>query len=122
MSRSMHKQMSVAEHLLIVLLSGQFVSLDEITTTLQGKLVPNRIATYMWELKKLGAVIIRTKKGNKIEGYTLTNSPVMQTYLANRKAAGAHIPDLQLAPVTSNPVSEIVVASMSQLNQELVTA
>lgn len=112
MSRSMHKQMSVAERLLIVLLPGQFVSRDEITTTLQGKLVANRIATYMWELKKAGAVITRTKIGNKIEGYTLTNPEVMLQYLADRKTAGALIPDLQFAPVTSNPCSEVVTEDL----------
>lgn len=119
MSRSKHKQVSVPESVLIVLLSGKPVTLDEITTTLAGKIVPGRIATYMWVLKLHGAVITRTKVGNKIASYTLTNPEAMVAYLFARKTAGANIPDLpQFSAAT--PTSDL--AAVIEVAEDLVTA
>lgn len=64
MSGTLHKKMSVAEQILVVLMSGvglpmREVSHSEILGTLKGIVVPERIPTYMWELKKRGALITR---------------------------------------------------------------
>jgi hypothetical protein len=117
MSRAAHKQTSVAEQILVLLMSGRTITMDEIMITLAGKIVPQRIPTYMWELKKRGAVITRSKVGAKINGYTLSNPETMRQYILTRNAAGANIP---VAVVEKDAVVEAPV--VQEQTQELVTA
>jgi len=95
MSGTLHKKMSVAEQILVVLMMGpsmRTVSHSEILGTL-NLIAPERIPTYMWELKKRGALI--TRAGSKQNTtYTLTNRETMLAYLQGRRNAGAIVPDL----------------------------
>lgn len=72
------------EKLLLVLLSGQVVTPEEIQTLLKTELVWNRFSTYLWDMKKSGALIKKTKQGKKIVGYQLENVDAMRAYAVER--------------------------------------
>ena len=58
----------------IVDANGQAVSKDDIIAKLGKEIVPNRIPTYMWEIKVKAQVPIATlKNGRKVTGYFIEN-------------------------------------------------
>lgn len=113
MSGTLHKKMSVAEQILVVLMSGapggRPFSHGEILATLAGLVVPERMPTYMWELKKRGALI--TRQGTKPNVmYSLTNRETMVAYLQERRNAGAIVPDVTgLTPAVKPTVAAPLV-------------
>lgn len=82
--RGKNKKAGQPEKLLLVMLDGHEVPMDEIQTLLGSELVVARISTYFWELKKIGADIRRNRVGRKIVSYQLLNPEQMTTYARER--------------------------------------
>jgi hypothetical protein len=118
MSGTLHKKLSVAEQILVVLMSGspapRVVTHAELLITLQGILVPGRIPTYMWELKKRGALIVRTGAKQNVS-YTLMNRETMLSYLQDRRNAGAIVPDVTGLTAAVTPVVAAPLVTEAEL-------
>jgi len=84
MARGQSKKPRQAEKLLLVLLDGHEVSMNEIETTLGGQVQVYRLSTYLWNLKKRGAQITKVKQGRKVIAIQLTNFDQMAEYAQSR--------------------------------------
>lgn len=82
--RGRNKKNSQAEKLLTILLSGEEVTLEEVTNTLDRQIQVYRLSTYLWNLSKLGAKIKKTKVGRKLNTLQLTNVDEMKAYVGDR--------------------------------------
>ncbi len=84
MARGRNKKASQAEKLLIVLLSGREISLEELEGTLGKQIWMYRLSTYLYDLKKVGAKIGVKKCGRKMIAVQLLNVDEMQKYMNSR--------------------------------------
>lgn len=77
-------ELSQAEKVLSLLLSGKVTPFSQITKQLKNEIAVYRLSVYLWELKKLGANIVRHKEGRKIVALQLKNQKQMQHYMEKR--------------------------------------
>lgn len=87
MSRGKSRKAHQAEKILVLLLNapeGHLVSVEEITSTLGAEIKLYRLPSYLWDLKKMGAEVKKTKNGRKIIGFTLVNHEAMLKYSQER--------------------------------------
>jgi hypothetical protein len=103
MSRGKSKKPRQAEKLLLTMLDGHLVTEAEIATVLGSEIEVYRLSTYLWNLKKVGADIAKTKQGRKVVAIQLTNTDTMTTYAQTRGL-------LAPAPVALAPEDFAVVA------------
>ena len=98
MSKGKWKKSCQYEKLLVILLNakGKEVSITEISTTLAGEIEWYRFSTYMWELKKMGAQIVKHKDGRRLVGITLVNTDEMLAYARSRNLVAP--PPVELKP------------------------
>jgi len=95
--RGREKAIAQWEKLLMVMLDGHVVTVEEITTLLKDELVWNRFSTYLWNIQvRIGGEIKRHKVGRKIVSYQLMNPVEMKAYAIERGLIDA--PTVPLAP------------------------
>jgi len=86
MSKGKGKKIRQYEKILLLLIhaKGAAVTMDEIKQTLGTELEVYKMPTYLWELKKYGAVVEKTKNGRNIVSLTLKNIDEMTVYAQSR--------------------------------------
>ena len=109
MARGLNKNLKQAERVLSVLMSGNWVKLDEIHAQLKKQVHVEKFSTYLWELKKLGAVIEKEKDGRKLVSVKLSNVDAMKKYLASR---GVEAFKKETSVSTTTDVSESVLGKV----------
>lgn len=103
MSRGKSKKPRQAEKLLLCMLDGHLVTEAEMAAVLGSEIEIYRLSTYLWNLKKCGAVIDKTKQGRKVVAFKLLNTEDMTAYAQTRGLLGP-------APVVLSPEDFAVVA------------
>lgn len=84
MARGQSKKPRQAEKLLLVMLDGHEVSMEEVAKTLDGQIEVYRLSTYLWNLKSKGAEIKKNKQGRKVVSIQLVNTETMAEYVKSR--------------------------------------
>ena len=82
----MRTRLSQAEKVLQVLLEKPIVRMEDLIKELKQDVETYRMSAYLWDLKQIGAVIIRHKEGRKVVALELKNHKRMTTYLNKRLA------------------------------------
>jgi hypothetical protein len=96
MSRGLSSKPRQAEKLLLIMLDGHVVTEAEIAQTLGGEIQVYRLPTYLWNLKMMGAELVKTKQGRKIVSIQLVNVDAMRSYAQTRGLIAP--PPVSLAP------------------------
>lgn len=82
MARGKSKDLKQFQKVLIVLSSGNPVTVDEIATTLGDEIYMYRLSTQIWEIKSVAGGIVKTMKdGRKVVGYQLMNVDEVKEYM-----------------------------------------
>ena len=82
--RGRGKRIGQSEKLLLVLLSGNEVSVCDVRAALGSELVWERMSVYLSELRAIGAYIRRYRTGRFITSYQLMNPEEMLPYVQKR--------------------------------------
>ena len=83
--RGKSKKAWQSEKLLLILLDGHEAPVHELESLLSSEIVFSRMSSYLWDLKRAGANILRTRTGRKIVSYQLVNVVEMRAYALKRK-------------------------------------
>jgi len=110
----MSKKVKPFQKLMLVMLSGNKITKDEIADMVGSEIHMYRLSTYMWDIKTYANGIIKvTKDGRKVSGYQLINADECKQYLqkagimVNEKPAVESLQDLTTEQVTDQVTEQV---------------
>jgi hypothetical protein len=109
----MSKKVKPFQKLMLVMLSGNKITKDEIADMIGKDVQMYRLSTYMWEVKNNGGVVKVEKDGRKLSTYQLINVDDCKKYLqkvgivAIDKPAVESLQDLTTEQVTDKVTEQV---------------
>ena len=108
------KKLAPFQKLMLVMISGNVVTRDEIADMVGSEIQMYRLSTYMWHIKTNANGIIKViKDGRKVSGYQLINADECKQYLqkagimVNENPAVESLQDLTTEQVTDQVTEQV---------------